>query len=74
MKMMILALQPHMHQEEILLGDLSGDMKEQQLQAIVAVGRKKYPQKPCKLCATHKNVNTPDISATHAEVPPHKGE
>jgi hypothetical protein len=37
MKMMILALQPHKHQEEILLGD----MKEHQLQAFVGVGKKK---------------------------------
>jgi hypothetical protein len=51
-------------------GRLSGDMKEHQLQAIVGVGKKKYPQKPCKVCAAHKkNVKTPDISATHAKSP-----
>jgi hypothetical protein len=65
MKMRILALQPPMHQEEIL----SGDMKEHQLQAIVAVGKKKYPQKPCRVCAAQQNVKTPDISAKHAKSP-----
>jgi hypothetical protein len=62
MQMRILALQ-----EEILLGD----MKEHQLQALVAVGKKKYSylQKPCRVCAAHKNMKTPDISATHAKSP-----
>jgi hypothetical protein len=33
---------------------LSGDIKQHQLQAIVAVGKNKCPQKPCRLCAAHK--------------------
>jgi hypothetical protein len=65
MKMMILALKPHMHQEEILLRD----MKEHQLQAFVAVGKKKCPQKPCRGCAANKNMKTPDVSATHSKSP-----
>jgi hypothetical protein len=44
MKMMILALQPHMHQE----GILSGDMKEHQLKAIVGAGKKNIHRKPAE--------------------------
>jgi hypothetical protein len=32
-----------------------GDMKEHQLQAIVGAGKKKYPQKPCRVYAAHIN-------------------
>jgi hypothetical protein len=31
-------------------------MKEHQHQAVVGVGRKKYPQKPCRVFATHKKL------------------
>jgi hypothetical protein len=51
------------------VGRLSGDMKEHQTQAIVGVGKKTYAQKPCSVCAAHKEIKTPDIrvSATHAK-------
>jgi hypothetical protein len=38
------------------VGRLSGDMKEHQPQAIVGVGKKKYPQKPCIVCAAYKKT------------------
>jgi hypothetical protein len=47
--------------------DLSGCMKERQLQAIVGVARKNTPQKFCRVCGLQKNVKTPDISATPAK-------
>jgi hypothetical protein len=31
------------------VGRLSAEMKEHQLQEIVGVGKKKYPQKPCRV-------------------------
>jgi hypothetical protein len=46
-----------------------GYMKEHQLQIIVAVWRKKYPHKPIRGYAAHKNAKTPDISATHLKFP-----
>jgi hypothetical protein len=62
--MMILALQPHMHQEEIMLGD----NQEHHLQAVVRVGKKKYPQKPCRVYAAHKkHQDTGYICKEHAK-------
>jgi hypothetical protein len=60
MKMRILALQTHMHQEEILLRD----MKKHQLQAIVGVNIK-----PAECVQLTNNVKMPDISATHPKSP-----
>jgi hypothetical protein len=48
---------------------LSEDVKEHQLQAIVGVGRNKYPHKHFRVYASHKKGKTPDISATHAKSP-----
>jgi hypothetical protein len=67
--MMNLGLQTQMHQKEILLRRLSVDKKEHQCQIIVGVGKKKYPQKQFRVHATHKNIKTPDMSATHANSP-----
>jgi hypothetical protein len=54
------------------VGRLSGDMKEHQLQAIVGVGKNKYPQKPYRLCAAHKKLkDTRCICGIH-KVPLHK--
>jgi hypothetical protein len=36
------------------VGRLSGDLKEHQLQAIVGGGKKKCPQKLCRVCDAHK--------------------
>jgi hypothetical protein len=33
---------------------LSGDIREYQLEAIVGVGKEKYPQKLCTVCAAYK--------------------
>jgi hypothetical protein len=48
-------------------GRLSGDMKERQLQAVVGVGKKKYPQKPSRACAADKKHKRHQIYLQHIQ-------
>jgi hypothetical protein len=58
-----------------LIGRLSGDMKEHQFQAIIGVGKKKYPQKPCRVCAAHKKKNKDArYICNTCKVPLHEGD
>jgi hypothetical protein len=55
------------------VGRLSGDMKEHQFQAVVGVRKKKYPQKPCRVCAAHKKKGY-QIYMQHIQSPLHEGD
>jgi hypothetical protein len=57
-----------------LVGRLSGDMKEHQLQAIVGGGKKKYPQKPCRVCAAHRKRKDIRYICNTCEALLHKGD
>jgi hypothetical protein len=55
-------------------GRLSRDMKEHQFQAIVGVGKKKYPQKPCRVCAAHRKCKDMRYICSTFKVPLRKGD
>lgn len=52
---------------------LGGDVKKHKLQAIVT-GNKKYPSKPCRVCAAHKKRKETRYICSFCTVPLHKGE
>ena len=52
---------------------LGGDVKKHKLQATVT-GNKKYPSKPCRVCAAHKKRKATRYICSFCNVPLHKGE
>lgn len=61
---------PHQDPPGRLLG---GEVKKHKLQAIVT-GNKKYPSKPCRVCAAHKKRKETRYICSFCTVPLHKGE
>ncbi|KOC64477.1 hypothetical protein WH47_01061 [Habropoda laboriosa] len=49
-------------------------MKQHILKQIVGKGKKKYPQKPCKVCSSKKNRSETRYMCQFRQVPLHKGE
>jgi hypothetical protein len=76
MKMRILALQPHMHQEEILLGDHQETWRSTNFRQLLELEKRYIHRNPAECVRLTENVKTPDTSAKHAKAPPppHKGD
>ncbi|XP_069702803.1 uncharacterized protein [Periplaneta americana] len=53
---------------------LNGSMSDHKLEAIIRVGKKKYPQKPCRVCAVHKLRKDTRYICSFCKVPLHKGQ
>jgi hypothetical protein len=69
-------LQHPIHPIHDLHGRLPGDMGQHKLEDIVGLGKRKYPQKPCRICAAHwktRGTSAPSTRSLFAKEAASKG-